>query len=295
MNSTSKLVLVPSEIAEKFNTQPLRALDKEMSTIIHTTEADDIKWKQYNQVLQKYLHLKKEIDAPLEINLTHNIVNDDKTKEPSTSNENIDEVDNVNWRLLKTGLTSKQYEKALKIYNKLHEDGLLNQDKNSQIILNKRTIKGSHINEILSYLVKSKNNVRNLPTGWNAFKLAIHKAQFPMKQYGVTFVKTKSPVKKSPYITRQRQQKTPLFSTPLAGTSVPQTFDQRRGSSGSDDYYLKRQRNNSDSEESLFSSHSSRGHKSRIDTPRPASSRLHSSESTSGQDRRERQWRKLDL
>jgi len=285
----SKLILVPNEIAAKFNTKPLKALDKDMSNIIHSTDADDVKWKKYSQVLQKYLHLKNAMNTPIELNITHNSTSlrgEDKLtsdsdstmlgEEQSTEEEN-EEDENVNLRLLKAALTKKQFLKANEVFSKVLDDEIISVDKRGQILINNKVIIGSHINEILTYLVKTTATVGTQPTGWNAFKFALQRSGFPTKRFGVSLDKRRTPTKKSPYQTRNRKLMTTAGFTPQRKQSAGE--HSRRGESAE----------SPESDESPIPTQSVRSHRSRSDTPRPSTPRRPVYVSS------KKQWREVKL
>ncbi|KAK3933132.1 LOW QUALITY PROTEIN: Putative uncharacterized transposon-derived protein [Frankliniella fusca] len=77
MNHVKKMILVPHESVARLNdsTPPtsetqVSALDNEMELIMRKKYADDsLKWKLYNEALQRYLHFKNESKKPLQISV----------------------------------------------------------------------------------------------------------------------------------------------------------------------------------------------------------------------------------
>ncbi|KAK3923848.1 putative replication endonuclease from prophage-like region [Frankliniella fusca] len=75
MNHVKKMILVPHDSVAKLNdpTPPasetqLSALDHEMEHIMRQRYADDsLKWRLYNEALQRYLHFKNESRKPVQI------------------------------------------------------------------------------------------------------------------------------------------------------------------------------------------------------------------------------------
>ncbi|KAK3925500.1 Putative uncharacterized transposon-derived protein, partial [Frankliniella fusca] len=115
MNHVKKMILVPHESVAKLNdpTPPasetqLSALDNEMELIMRKKYADDsLKWKLYNEALQRYLHFNNERKKPGEDAYTLHKPARRRFPRNVTYSDNIDE----SWH---TDLTDFQ---SLKKYN----------------------------------------------------------------------------------------------------------------------------------------------------------------------------------
>ena len=209
MSGIAKLVLVPSEIAEKFNSKPLNEMDEEMQNIFRSSDNDSIKWKKYSQVLQRYLHFKKEQNAPIELGIMpslssstqfnqpeFNIVDTNATEEQNSHHEDeeSDSEENVISSIIcrtikKAKLTPGQSGKAINLFKELLEKNVLSADLRGQMIADGKVFKGSHIVDLLSYLIKKKTNVKE-PIAWNQFKLLLHSKKFPIANFGLSLLKS---------------------------------------------------------------------------------------------------------
>lgn len=75
MEHCKKLVLVPHETVARLHEKPISRtpavtmgeLDSEMHKILERKAEDSVKWKMYEQALQRYLHFANEQKKPLEL------------------------------------------------------------------------------------------------------------------------------------------------------------------------------------------------------------------------------------
>ncbi|KAK3918939.1 Putative uncharacterized transposon-derived protein, partial [Frankliniella fusca] len=149
--SHKKMILVPHESVAKLNdptpstteTQ-LSALDNEMELIMRKKYADDsLKWKLYNETLQRYLHFKNESKKPVQISV----------------NEFTGEAENVVRQQLAAAMPKTYKEAALRTYDYLSTSGSrVTWDSSGLVSLSGTPVANSNIIDLISDLTRSRKN-----------------------------------------------------------------------------------------------------------------------------------------
>ena len=182
MEAFSKMVLLPSEISSLLDTQSLSALDKEMHDILFSTTPDDLKWKQYSQVLQRYLHHVKARDQPIELNLVHNTppVLEEAEKQHYVANNITDDRSILN--VIKSVLPKTLRHKGEQLYEILKSSQHITWQDNGEVTINGKVLSKSHIVDLVTNAVRPV--VKNEPVGWEQFSSAVMQSNVPKSVLG---------------------------------------------------------------------------------------------------------------
>jgi hypothetical protein len=149
-----KMILIPQDAVQRMHGDQtnMKSLDKEMSIILQSKMSDADKWKKYNQVLQRYLHISGERRKPVELSMSHS-----KTD------------------LLKESLMSTvpaQYKrKAMGFYDFLLSSNLVSWDESGVVSIKGTLIPDSHIVELINDVLRYRKSVE--PVGWMPFAKAL--------------------------------------------------------------------------------------------------------------------------
>lgn len=172
MNHVKKMILVPHDSVARLNDPtPSTAqaqsssLDDEMRHIMSKKYADDsLKWKEYEQALQRYLYFTNERHKPLQISLE------------SQSND-------VTFREKLAGALPKTYkESALRIFDYLDQSGTVTWDSTGTVSLNNHILHNSNIIDLISDLTRPRKNFE--PLGLSSFIKTLANINIPLELVG---------------------------------------------------------------------------------------------------------------
>ncbi|KAK3909989.1 Nuclear protein MDM1 [Frankliniella fusca] len=175
MNHVKKMILVPHESVAKLNdpTPPtsetqLSALDNEMELIMRKKYADDsLKWKLYNEALQRYLHFNNERKKPVRISV-----------------EDFSLDDTGDTALIRQQLAAampKTYKAAaLRLYDYLSTTGSrVTWDSSGLVSLEGTPVTNSNIIDLISDLTRSRKNFE--PVGVSNFIKTLSTLNIPLE------------------------------------------------------------------------------------------------------------------
>lgn len=163
-----KAILVPSDfnLQRKPVDEPLGNLDAEMLRTLQSQNlSPDVKIRQYNQILQRYMSLKADRDKPYSLEIT--------SAEPSTA---LDET------VLK-GLPPTKIEMGRMLLDFIDKQDNIIVEKNKEVTINGTRIPNSNIIDLVHDLVRDRKT--HLPAiGSNRFLDALRIANIPLEYIG---------------------------------------------------------------------------------------------------------------
>lgn len=163
-----KAILVPADfnLQRKPIDEPLENLDTEMLRILQSQNlSPDVKIRQYNQTLQRYMALKTDRDKPYSLEITN-------TEPPKTLDETI----------LK-GLPPTKIEMGRMLLDFINKQDNIIVEKNKEVTINGTRIPHSNIIDLVHDLVRDRKT--HLPAiGSNKFLDALRLANIPLEYIG---------------------------------------------------------------------------------------------------------------
>ncbi|KAK3925217.1 Torsin-1A-interacting protein 1 [Frankliniella fusca] len=174
MNHVKKMILVPHESVARLNdptpsttVTQLNTLDSEMENIMRKKYADDsLKWKLYNEALQRYLHFKGEQTKPVQISISS--VNGEENETTSIREQ------------LAEALPKTYKAAALRLYDYLSRaDSKVTWDSSGVVSLNNQPVPHSNIIDLISDLTRSRKNFE--PIGKENFVKALSLTNIPLE------------------------------------------------------------------------------------------------------------------
>jgi hypothetical protein len=197
MNHARKMVLIEPETLARFQNQQhtptntltnaLNALDIEMDRIMQLKGiSDEMKWHQYNQVLQRYLHFIGESRQPLKIpvvNMPSTGSTDGLTDTTPNSEIGNQASDAVRWDRVKRQ-TIQAIPKGKKniaelLYDTLYQSPLIDWDEKGRVIVKDQPIVGSSITDLISDVVRDRKDTN--PEGWRVFTDLLSELNVPQE------------------------------------------------------------------------------------------------------------------
>lgn len=160
MEYTKKMMLVPQEFFNKLKNQKEELqnvtgdLESEMKAVLYNNDTMDerVKWAQYQQLLQRYLHFKENERKPLQVTFDEN---EQVTPTPKLYNEILESVP----KLFK--------KKAQLLLQRLSQsDGIIWNDL-GEVTIKGKPLVGSSITDLVGDVIRSRKNTN--PTGWQEF------------------------------------------------------------------------------------------------------------------------------
>lgn len=143
------------------------SLDMQMNTILNSKNLDDSeKWKQYQQVLQRFLRVAEQKRQPIELP----IVGDATT--PSLDNEQVDEIADTFTRHYRSDA-----RKLLKMVAR-HSD-VLRWDRNRRVYIDNKLLPGANIVDIMHAIVRLRRHM-DPPPGWEQVMTVLRDLNIPI-------------------------------------------------------------------------------------------------------------------
>ncbi|KAK3916680.1 Programmed cell death 6-interacting protein [Frankliniella fusca] len=171
MNHVKNMILVPHESVARLNdptpstteTQ-LSALDSEMENMRKKYADDSLKWKLYDEALQRYLHFKGEQTKPVEISISS--VNGEENETTSIREQ------------LAEALPKTYKAAALRLYDYLSRaDSKVTWDSSGVVSLNNQHVPHSNIIDLI--LTRSRKDFE--PIGKENFVKALSLTNIPLE------------------------------------------------------------------------------------------------------------------
>ncbi|KAK3933024.1 Putative uncharacterized transposon-derived protein [Frankliniella fusca] len=220
MNHVKKMILVPHESVARLNdptpsttVTQLNTLDREMEKIMRKKYADDsLKWKLYNEALQRYLHFNGEQTKPVEISISS--VNGEENETTSIREQ------------LAEALPKTYKAAALRLYDYLSRaDSKVTWDSSGVVSLNNQPVPHSNIIDLISDLTRSRKNFE--PIGKENFVKALSLTNIPLelipnekRRNAIILARNQGGGGAVVPITKRRVSKTPKrLTTPAYGTA----------------------------------------------------------------------------
>jgi hypothetical protein len=177
MSSARAMLLVPPELHSKLKQENLSELDKEMHQILFSTEnSDEIKWKLYSQSLQRYLHYAREMNKNVEVEMKEKEYRDPLKKQNHLTQRQKHLIQ------LDENLPPELQEQGKKLYKLLSESKIIKWNKNGELTMDDKLVRGSDIVEFVSIGVKPKQVI--VPKGFNRFAELLDDSALPHQYFG---------------------------------------------------------------------------------------------------------------
>ena len=149
------MLLIPQETVQRLqgDQTDVSSLDKAMTTVLKNRKISDaVKWQQYNQILQRFLHVAGQKRKTLKIPL-----------ESSTSEQ-------LKVAILGT-VPIKYQRKAILLLDVLTNEERIQWTKNGEVTIKGQKIQGSNLVELINDVLRHRRNVE--PIGWQEFALLL--------------------------------------------------------------------------------------------------------------------------
>jgi hypothetical protein len=186
MEHARKFLLVPSEDAERRGSikESVKTLDDDMEAILRDKKlTDDEKWRQYRQVLQRYLFLYKFVKKPLKIDLVTKDKNTDfprNEKDPASEEETLEEAAPTEVeidRIVET-IPQRYQANAKQLLRRIGKD--IKWNDNYEVDLEGENLEGSNIIDLINDMVRERRDFhsrgstqfaeyirrKNIPRAW---------------------------------------------------------------------------------------------------------------------------------
>lgn len=168
MMHTSKMILVPSEMAQKDKATEtlMSSLDKEMQSILKNSSLPaDAKLAQYSQVLHRYMKTSDESRKPLKI----------EVQEPEPLPKIPDDAE------ILADIPKKLEKQALSLLSHVKQNPNIQWSKNNELIVDGVKFEGSHIIDLIHDFTRAKK----VPAiGAEAFARALLRSNVPREVIG---------------------------------------------------------------------------------------------------------------
>lgn len=186
MEHAKKMVIVPQEFIERMKNidtnsiktpRPSGTLDSEMLKLLNNKDLDDSeKWKQYQQVLQRYLHFASQKRKPIQLSIIDSGESDLKTSGTIDIEEIVDSF-------------PKSYKSDARnlLRSMERRSDLITWDKNGTVFVKNDKIPHSNIIDITHDIVRSRKPVQ--PTGWDQVMQVLRDINIPTQYIGNTFTR----------------------------------------------------------------------------------------------------------
>lgn len=170
------MLLIPQEVYQRLNNEPLNKLDKAMSYILKdTTMSDADKWTKYNAVLQQFLYIAQENRQPLQLPF--------EEQEPTPLQKKVKDAvpDRLEDVLLST-IPEQFKRKAEKLYSLLKSSEHLEWTNDGAVKIKGNLINGANLVDLVNDVLRSRKNIN--PEGWKDFALALRDSNIPQEFVG---------------------------------------------------------------------------------------------------------------
>ena len=165
MEHAKKMFLVDSRFDLRNESNHHSALDRAISSILHSDLPEKEKQIQYNQALQRYrtnlINLESAVNEPVKVQTT--------TEEKNVKDKIVEAV------------TGEDKAKALQVYDDLNAYTPLTIDKQGQLIQDGAIIEESNLVDLIAHDVKKRKG-RKLPIAWEIFSTAKKQASTKKEQ-----------------------------------------------------------------------------------------------------------------
>lgn len=195
MDHSVKMYLVPSDVMSRLDTKRFSNLDKELYHALYATDMDDaMKWKNYSQILQKYLHEFNESTKPIEIQVI-----EENAKPTNSSDEEVKSQTNSEDKhklVLRKQLPKTIREKGLQLFDYLQNQNFISWNSDGEVTLNQEKIEHSHIVDLICAAVRATSKRR--PRGWDVFAKHLYESSIPRALLGKNIMSFIPPLPSTP-------------------------------------------------------------------------------------------------
>lgn len=174
MQNARKMVLISPELLQRFNTplrdETLTNIEKDMSSILHSTEVEDReKWPQYQQLLHRRQHFQDQLREPVQVPVME------------TQSKRDNNNDCFQEEILKT-LPKPYKTKGELLFKRLCTSDVITWDNQGRVSINGSAIPGSNITDLVCDVVRFKKSGN--PAGWRQFVEALSTINVPQEFIG---------------------------------------------------------------------------------------------------------------
>ncbi|MCP4458739.1 MAG: hypothetical protein GY816_12060 [Cytophagales bacterium] len=177
MEEFKKMALVPADFASAERHQPvknqLNKLDEQMTRIVNSNAAADVKFKLYNHILRQHNEMGDQMKKP------QKIVIKNEGREPRIKHE-------LPRQRMTSEVPSSKRAHAKKLVEHLESSDIEFNTEN-ELIFNGKTIDGSNMIDLFDHATRDR--VRTAPIGWDYFKIKLRETNVPRDAIGNRNVK----------------------------------------------------------------------------------------------------------
>jgi hypothetical protein len=164
-----KAILVPSEFGQHVRPidESLSNIDSEMMRIMQMQQVPmDVKMRNYNQLLQKYMTMKNIRNQPIKLE-----VDDGESSMLVSENEVLD------------GIPATKKEIARLLFNFIRKQDNITIARNGEVTINGKRIPESNIVDLVHDTIRDRKTFK-APTGSSPFLKALKDANIPLEYIG---------------------------------------------------------------------------------------------------------------
>lgn len=187
------MVVVPQEVLSRLqetNSRPLSTptytggLDAEMERILSDKKISDDgeKWKQYQQVLQRFLHVSTANRQPINLPIVDQDVDEQRQSSSSSSSKNI--TNDIDEEIIDSlpAIYRNESRGLLRAFRRRGAHAL-RWDPNGTVYVNNQQIPESNIFDIIHSIVRARK-MDHLPTGWTEVMNVVKELNIPSTYIG---------------------------------------------------------------------------------------------------------------
>lgn len=186
MEHAKKMVLLPQEALQKMRQEvepkirdPVSDLDSQMSEILKSNLDDREKWKNYQQILERFLYFAQASRKPISVLLKEEVseaVKDDSKTLIDSSDSKIESI------LATIPVTVRK--RAELLCQRLHSTSMINWNDKGEVSIDNSFIPGANIVDLINDIVRNRKHTN--PRGWQQFAKVLHKLNIPQEFIGNT-------------------------------------------------------------------------------------------------------------
>jgi hypothetical protein len=196
-SKTKKMVLVPHELLSNLKASQMRSnrheeglverledLDSEMSSVLNSKDSVDVKFKLYQQALQRYLNLKDELRKPvyLQIDAQPVMVDVEKTTTDAAVGPNVASGETQTRLQLDAVLNSiapTYRNQAHRLVQHLENSNAVDWNAAGELVIGGQRVLHSDIREIVKELSRKRHKAAAPPSGFDVFAGELMKTNIP--------------------------------------------------------------------------------------------------------------------
>lgn len=183
MEHAKKMVLLSQEALKHMRKEvepkshdPVTDLDTQMNDILKSSLDDREKWKQYQQVLQRFLYYSQESRKPISLTLKEDpsLIEDGEKNMKGNATVSPMEIENI----LHT-MPATARKRAELLCQRLQESSSFNWNTNGEVSINNEVIPGTNIVDLINDAVRNRKYTN--PKGWEQFARVLHDLHVPQE------------------------------------------------------------------------------------------------------------------